>query len=44
MSALQTRTNIAWLTAAAVVAVLSLPGVDDARWQAVAAISPAASA
>ena len=39
MSALQTRTNIAWLAAAAVVAVLSLPGVADASWRAVSATS-----
>jgi uncharacterized protein YkwD len=33
MSTLVTRTNAAWLAAAAVVAILALPGVSDARWQ-----------
>ena len=39
MLALQTRTNIAWLLVAAVVAVLAmLPSVADARWRAASAL------
>lgn len=42
MSALQTRTNIAWLIVAGVIAALAvLPGVAEARWRAVSAVSPA---
>jgi uncharacterized protein YkwD len=40
MSALQTRTNLAWLLAAAVVTVLALPGVSEARWRAASALPP----
>jgi uncharacterized protein YkwD len=39
MSTLLSRTNAAWLTAAAVVVVLALPGVSDARWQPARALS-----
>jgi uncharacterized protein YkwD len=38
MSALQTRTNLAWLLIAAVVTVLALPGVSEARWRPVSAL------
>jgi uncharacterized protein YkwD len=40
MSALQTRTNIAWLTVAAVIAGLAvLPGVSEARWRPASAVT-----
>jgi len=38
MSALQTRTNFAWLLVAAVVTVLALPGMSEARWRAASAL------
>jgi uncharacterized protein YkwD len=38
MSALQTRTNLAWLLVAAVITVLALPGVSEARWRAASAL------
>jgi uncharacterized protein YkwD len=39
MSALQTRTNFVWLLAAAVVFVLAIPGVAEAReWRAASAL------
>ena len=41
MSALQTRTNVAWLLVAAVIAVLALPGVADASWRAASALPKA---
>ena len=44
MSALQTRTNLAWLLAAAVVTVLALPGVSEARGRAPQGACQAASA
>jgi len=44
MSALQTRTNLAWLLAAAVVTVLALPGVSEARWRGAQGACQAASA
>ena len=40
MSALQTRTNFAWLLVAAVVAMLAvLPGVAEARWRPASALA-----
>ena len=40
MSALQTRTNIAWLTVAAVITGLAvLPGVSEARWRPASAVT-----
>ena len=44
MSALQTRTNIVWLTVAAVIAALAaMPGVADARWRPASAVTTAQS-
>lgn len=45
MSALQARTNLAWLLAAAVVFVLALPGMAEARgWRAATALPAPANA
>ena len=44
MSALQTRTNIAWLLVAAIICVLAMPGVADASWRAASALPTSAVA